>query len=224
MESLAAALVDVQSQHFVQRRPLRAQRQVRSRRDLRRRKPTTTCRRTANGVSLPKDVAVIEKKKRKELARMQVLRKRAAALKAQLARVTSNTNPDRVASLNAEIVRLKSREDKATAEAKHLRRDAKRRMAVLTREHYAKEGARLAKMLRKNPHRFFRVMKQALPETHEVHDESSGPSAAKALQSQSSFYGSSRGCRMTSSLMALRSPDSAPLSLTPMLSGRGRWC
>ena len=176
MQNLAAGLVDLQSQHFAQRKPWRAQQQARCRHDLRRRNPTSSFRRTAKGVSLPKDVQALEKQKRAELARAQAMKNRAKALRAQRDQVA----PARAAALEADAADLDVRAGQAAQSAAHLRRDAKRRMAVLTREHYAKEGDRLSKMLRKNPRQFYRLMKRVLPETHEVHDESSGPSIEKS--------------------------------------------
>ena len=173
MTSLAQGLVDVQSQHFSQRRPWSVQRKARSRHDLRHRNPTTSFRRTGNGVSLPKDVKDVLKQKRVDLARSLALRKRAREL--------------RRLGYKSEADDFDKRAKAAKQSASHLHRTAKRHMQSNTREYYKREGNRLAKMLRNNPHKFFRVMKKVVPETHELHDESSGPSLQKATEFREFF-------------------------------------
>ena len=173
MTGLAEKLVDIQSRHYTQRRPWSVQRKARCRHDLRRRNPTTSFKRASNGVPLPKDVEPILKQKHQELARAQAMRNRAKQL--------------RQFGCIAEADELVKQAAKASASAKHLRHAAKRRMQSDTREHYAREGSRLAKMLRCNPHKFFRVMKKVVPETHELFDESSGPSLQKAADFREFF-------------------------------------
>ena len=173
MTSLAEGLVTVQQSHFSQRRPWSMQRQVRSRRDLRRRNPTTSFRRAASGVSMPTDVEELEKRKRNELARAQALKNQAKVLR----RFNDNEQADE----------MEARAKKLTASSNRARRDAKRRMETETREYYAREGVRLAKLLRTNPHKFFRLMRKVLPEIHELFDESSGPNAKKAVEFREFF-------------------------------------
>jgi 5-formaminoimidazole-4-carboxamide-1-beta-D-ribofuranosyl 5'-monophosphate synthetase len=82
---------------------------------------------------------------------------------------------------NTELETLDKRADSIPGNVKRLRYSAKRQAQLNRNAHYAREGDRPATMLRKNPHKFFRVMKKIVPETTELHDESSGPSDQKAV-------------------------------------------
>ena len=118
------------------------------------------------------------------LARAQAIRNQAKTLRSQ---ALKSAGPIHAAELRADADRLDKQAEKAADDAKHLRHSAKRRMETESREYYGKEGTRLATMLRKNAHKFFRLMKKALPQTHELYDESSGPSLKKAADFREFF-------------------------------------
>ena len=183
MQSIAENLVSIQSQYFTQRKPWRAQRKARCRRDIRRRNPTSMFRRAATGISMPNEVKEIAKKHRTTLARAQAMRNKAKRLRAQCAAAV----PEHVNEAEIAAADLDRRAENVEKESSFLRREIKRRMENNSLRYYGTKGDYLAKLLRKNPHKFFRLMKGVIPETHELYDESAGPSAQLARELREFF-------------------------------------